>query len=252
MPYSILNSLLIDKLTAMNQNIIKKPYLKIISWGLIFATLISSCGKASTASSTGLNIQYDILNLSPDLYPVNLYIDFVLVNKNPIIFNVNQGYFYVPSIDVPYQIRSATGTQTPLFNRTDILKSRAKYTLFITGAVGNNTLTQIFTVDTAITPKLGSGKIRFLNASPTETAGLDITANDTLLFGKVTYPNYSNFMEVPVGNYDFKIKETGSATSLKELPSVTIQDGRLYTIYAYGYKTRTDSATFNAAVIINK
>jgi hypothetical protein len=220
----------------------------------IFSWSISSCGK-SAASVAGLNIQYQIINLSPDLYPVNLFIDFKEVNNplNPFTFEVNQGYFYVPSIDTPYQIRSNVGAQAPIFNRSDILGSGAKYSLFITGSFGNNQLNEIFTLDTSAAPPVGRGKIRFLNASPTELAGLDLTANGTSAFSKITYPNYSGFIEIPVGNYDFQINETnGNGGTIKELPGITIQDGRLYTIYAFGYTTRTDSAEFNAAIITNK
>lgn len=218
---------------------------------------ITSCGKQSGASRTGLNIQYEILNLSPDLGPVNLLIDFKQVNAfgNPFVFNVNHGYFYVPSTDTPYQVRSAYLLATQLFSRDDILKSGLKYSLFITGTYlnGASKTVQIFTVDTASAPAVGRGKLRFVNASPTGTGGLDVYANGTLAFSNVTYPNYSkHWVELPVGNYDLKITTTGSTGILNEQPSVTIQDGRLYTLYAYGYTTRTDSAAFNAGVIVNR
>jgi hypothetical protein len=212
---------------------------------------IASCGKTAT-SAAALNIQYQVFNLSPDLNKVDLFIDFKQVNTNPFVFEANQGYFYVSSTDTPYQIRSALGSQAPIFSRDDILTSHAKYSLFITGTIGNNQLHPIFTVDTSSAPALGRGKIRFLNASPTESGGLDLTANGTSAFTKITYPNSSDYIEIPVGNYDFQINETGAATVAKDLPTVTIQDGKLYTIYAYGYITRTDSAAFSAAVITNK
>jgi len=236
---------------AKNNNIITA--LLLLFGIAVFTASITSCGK-SAASVAGLNIEYQIINLSPDLYPVNLFVDYKLVNNStPFTFEVNQGYFYVPSVDTPYQIRSALGSQAPIFNRDDILTSGAKYSLFITGSFGNNQLNEIFTVDTSTTPTVGRGKIRFLNASPTELGGLDLTANGTSAFTKITYPNYSGFIEIPVGNYDFKINETnGSGATIKDLPGITIQDGRLYTIYAFGYTTRTDSAEFNAAVITNK
>lgn len=219
---------------------------------VFFIRFISSCGSSGAASPSGLNIQYEVLNLSPDLYPVNLYIDYKLVNTTPFVFSGSNGYFYVPSTDLPYQIRSAVGSQLPLFNRNDTLTSGAKYSLFITGTTGNNQLSEIFTVDTATSPAPGRGKIRFVNAAPTAFGGLDIYANGTPAFKKIVYPGHSGFIEVPVGNYDIQINGTGTTSVLKDMPSVTIQDGRLYTIYAYGYTTRTDSATFNASVITNK
>jgi hypothetical protein len=227
----------------------------ILFAGILIAS-ITSCGKEGAASPTGLNIQYEVLNLSPDLGAIDLYIDFRQVNglTSPYIFSVNPGYFYVTSTDTPYQFRpyvpNAT-TGTTLFSRGDILKSGLKYSLFISGSSVNNSLVQTFTVDADTIPTIGRGKIRFVNVSPTATGGLDVYANGTEAFKAVPYQYVSKYIEVPVGNYDLQINATGQTSILKELPGVTIQDGRLYTLYTYGYTNRADSAAFNAGMITN-
>ncbi|HEY5328148.1 MAG TPA: DUF4397 domain-containing protein [Mucilaginibacter sp.] len=228
--------------------------LSLFIAGVLFMQMISSCGKQTGASPTGLNIEYRVLNLSPDMGPVNMFISFNQVNAigNPFVFRADRGYFYLPAIVTPFQFRQATVAATPVLslNRNDILQSGAKYTLFITGPY--NSLTPIFTVDTDFAPAVGRGKLRFVNASPSATGGLDVYANGTLAFTGTTYKNISKYIELPIGNYDLKINATGSATVLNDLPGVTIQDGRLYTLYASGYTSRADSAAFNAAVIINQ
>ncbi len=228
--------------------------LLLLAGGILFCVYISSCGKASNASPTGLDIEYQIINLSPDMGPVNLFIDFNQVNAigNPFVFEVNQGYFFVPSTDVPYQFRTAYIADTTIFSRTDALQTGAKYTLYITGAQTDHSLTQIFTVDTAVSPAIGYGLLRFVDASPTATGGLDVTANGTPAFSKIPYKTVTNYLALPIGNYDLKTYATGNTAILNEQPSITIQDGRLYTLYAYGYSSRIDSAAFNAAVITNK
>ena len=239
-----------------NRNLLIWVFL-LFAGGFLLAN-ISSCGKgAGNASPTGLNIQYEVLNLSPDLGPVNLFINFTQANAigNPFIFGVNQGYFYVPSIVTPYQFRSAlttSDTPIPQLNANQVLQSGAKYSLFIVGSYLSNSLDTIFTVDTSLAPKTGYGKLRFVNASPSATGGLDVHANGTLAFPGVVYGKHSDYMQLPAGNYDLQIDAKGTTTILNEQPLVTIQDGRLYTLYAYGYNNVTDSATFNAAVITNK
>ena len=226
-------------------------------------TWISSCGKQNVTSVPGLNIQYEVLNLSPDLGPVILFVDYKQVSGRtaPYIFSVNQGYFYVPDVATtnPYQFRPfvPNGTvSTSLFTRSDTMRSGLKYTLFISGSYNggskNNTLIQTFTVDTAGVPAVGRGKIRFVDISPTATAGLDVYANGTKAFSNVPYKAVSKFIEIPNGNYDLQITATGQSAILKDMPAVSIQDGRLYTLYAYGYTSRIDSAAFNANIIINK
>jgi hypothetical protein len=232
----------------------------ILTWVFLFIAginvipMLSSCGKQGNASPAGLNIQYEVLNLSPDIFPVNLFVNFNQVNpqNDPFIYGINHGYFFVPSIALPFQIRTNAISGGTLLQRNDSLKSGLKYSLFITGQFGNKSDTTVFTVDTASIPAIGRGKIRLVNVSPTAISGLDLSANGTQAFSKVLYLKFSKFIELPVGNYDFQVSATGSTNVLKDMPGVTIQDGRLYTIYAYGYSTRIDTATFNVGIITNR
>jgi hypothetical protein len=223
---------------------------------ILYIASISSCGKASSASAAGLNIEYEVLNLSPDLGSITLYVNYNPVNTSPFYFGVNQGYFYVPSLpsaSTPYQFRSAlSASSIPLFSIDSLLAPNTKYSLFIVGSESLNTLKQIFTVDTTTVPALGRGKVRFVDASPSGAGGFDLTANGAPVFSQIIYPNYSGWMALPVGNYDFQINATGNPAVLKDMPAITIQDGRLYTIYAYGYTNRIDSAAFNAGIITNR
>ena len=238
-----------------------KRCFKISGWlflfivGLCFTWSVSSCGKAPIQSAVGLNIKYEVFNLSPDLGPVNLYINFLIANSQPFTYTFNQGYFTVNALDTAYRFR------TPIINgvggdvvfiRHDTLTRNSQYSLFITGNVATKTLIPIFTVDTATLPAVGRGKIRFVNASPTGNTGIDVYANGSLAFSKIAYPKFTDYIEVPNGNYDFTINATGSTTTLKTLLSVKIEDGRLYTLYTSGYTNRADSAAFNAAIITNR
>lgn len=239
-----------------------KRLLTLIVCAALVAGL-SSCGKQNATSRPGLNIQYQVLNLSPDLGPIALFIDYKQVNgtTSPYTFSVNQGYFYVPdvpSLATPYQFRPfvRNGTvSTSLFTRSDTLRSGLKYTLFISGSYNggaNSTLIQTLTVDTAAVPPVGHGKIRFADMSPTATAGLDVYANGTKAFSNIPYKTVTKYLEIPNGNYDVQITAAGQTAILKDIPVVSVQDGRLYTLYAYGYTSRVDSAAFNANIIINK
>lgn len=221
--------------------------------GLWIASAISSCGKGPQNEAINLNIRYEVLNLSPDVFPLDIYFNFLKANPGHLTFGVNQGYFNVPSLQGSSYVRSSDiRVDTPLLRLKDTLKRNVQYSLFITGDVANNSIKTIFTVDTATLPKIGRGKIRFVDASPSGANGLDIYANNTKAFSKITYPNVSDFVELPNGYYDFSITATGSSTVLKTITNYQIEDGRLYTLYTYGYTNRTDSAAFNAAFIINK
>ncbi len=217
------------------------------------ATGSLSCGKNNNVIPVGANIQFQVVNLSPDLRPINLYVKFV---KRNIAYSypTPSGYFSMASIDTPLQIRSALPTVSTanLVSIDTILRANTKYTLFVTGLRADTSITGIFTTDTSLTSTPGRGKIRFINASP-RSMGLDVTANGTLAFTNQMYKNVSKFIEIAPGSYDFKITPTGvPANVLKTIPRVSVQDGKLYTIYAYGIVGRIDSAAFGAGVIANK
>ncbi|WP_461453318.1 DUF4397 domain-containing protein [Mucilaginibacter sp.] len=233
---------------------------------LIFTTVfltpyISSCGKSGNASSVGLNVQFEVLNLSPNLNPVNLYLNFLKQNTVSYSYPLANGYFYLNTIDTPLQIKSsATTSATQNFFTIHNLNFQAnhKYSLFITGVynvdTALSTLVPIFTEDdsTAI-PKVGYGKVRFVDAS-IQSTGIDVTANGTLAFSGIKFAQVSPYVLLPAGNYVFQMNATGTPTTILStaLGTTTIQDGRLYTLYAYGIPSRTDSAAFGAGIIINR
>ena len=230
---------------------------------LLIAPFISSCGKAGSSSASSLNIQYQVINLSPDLGPVSLYIDFLPYNNLNFYYASPSGYFYLTSIDTPFQIRPSPTVTTSttvistsnIFSSDDILKPNGKYTLFITGFQSTQTLDTVFLRDdTASAPAIGKGKVRFVNCSPLSTP-FDVLANGTgdTAFTKLAYKKVSSYVQVPAGNYNFQVYPAGNRTTILGSESnVIIQDGRLYTVYSYGVAGHTDSLAFGMGVITNK
>lgn len=229
-------------------------FLSLFVTGVFLMPFISSCGKGG-ASKVGYNVQIQILNLSPDVHPVNLYVDFLKQNTTPYYYPNPSGYFYLNSIDTPLQIRSASVTTTNLLSIDKNMVANHKYSLFITGLASDSTITSIFTYDdTAAIPQPGFGKIRFVNASLPNTA-LDVTANGTLTsnFHNIAYKQISNYVQMPAGNYSFQVTATATpGAALSTLQNATIQDGRLYTLYTYGIALHSDTSAFGMQLLINR
>jgi uncharacterized protein DUF4397 len=234
-------------------------FLFLLITGSVFAGFISSCGKNGNVSPSALNIQYQIVNLSPDLGSVSLYVDFHTYNNTSYFYPQASGYFYLTSIDTPFQIRPGQ-TVIPgqvvssgnIFSLDNILKPNLKYTLFIGGTVANNNVQPLFLTDTSSTPTTGRGKVRFLNVSP-QAENFDVVANGTLAFGNQQFMKVSPYVEMPAGSYNFQIFPAGATTPiLGTLQNFNIQDGRLYTVYTYGLAGQTDSLAFGEGVIVNK
>jgi len=237
-------------------------FLWLIMATVFLAPYISSCGKSGNASSVGLNVQFEVLNLSPNIQPVNLYLGFIKQNTNPYSYPFSSGYFYLNSIDTPLQIRSASTTlaSSNFFTINHLgFQANHKYSLFITGLYNasdttQSTLTTILTTDdTASIPPVGFGKIRFVNGA-IQSTGLDVTANGTSAFAAIKFAQVSPYVVLPAGNYIFQVTQTGIPGTIlsTSLGSTTIQDGHLYTLYSYGIPLRTDSSAFNTGLITNR
>jgi hypothetical protein len=230
-------------------------FLFLCGMGIMLLSFIASCGKGPNAAPSSANIQFQVLNLSPDLLAVDLYIGLNKQNTNSFNYPIASGYFSLKTIDTPLQIRSnfAAISTTNIITLDSVLKPNTKYSLFITGSRISNTIKPIFTVDVTTPATIGRGKIRFVNASPGANGnGLDITANGSVAFTNIQYTKVSDFIEVPPGTYDFKIMPTGTSTVIYDLPNVSILDGKVFTLYSYGIYGGADSVKFTSAVLSNK
>ncbi|HZX59668.1 MAG TPA: DUF4397 domain-containing protein [Mucilaginibacter sp.] len=234
--------------------------LFLVISGVLIGTFISSCGKTNSSSATALNIQYQVVNLSPDLGPVSLFINYSVYKNLNFRYPTPSGYFFLSSIATPFQIRPSPNqistttiiNTSNIFSLNDVLKPNLKYTLFITGINSTHTLDTLFLTDTGSTPTIGRGKLRFVNASPLST-GFNVLANDSLAFSNVQYNTVTKYIELPAGNYTFQVFATGNAGGvIGSEQNVTIQDGRLYTLYSYGVAGHTDSLAFGMGTLTNK
>ncbi|MFD0792375.1 DUF4397 domain-containing protein [Mucilaginibacter litoreus] len=229
-------------------------YLLLLVMGVMIIPVLASCSKDSISSS-GLNARLQIVNLSPDIQPVNLLAKYVRVSTNTYTYPNASGYFLLNTVNVPFQIRnvqSATDLNpTNLVTIEDTIRPRVPYTLFITGLKADSSLTSVLTVDTGAIPAIGRGKVRLVNGMP-GSSGLRITFNDTVAFKNVAYKSVTDYIEVTAGSYNINITAANAPTTvLTSIPNYNILDGKLYTIYAYGLSNRADSARYGSGIILN-
>ena len=222
--------------------------------GVMIIPFIASCGKGTATSPTSTTkTQMQLINLSPDLQAVNLWVGLVKQTAYAISYPNSSNYLTLTNIDSPIQVRSFS---TLVFSGSFVtlnkaLKPYLKYTVFVTGLRSDSTISSIFTVDTASAPATGRGKIRFVNASPRSSA-FDVSANGTIAFTNQAYLKTSSFIELPAGSYEFKIMPTGTSTVISDLKNISILDGKIYTLYCRGVANGADSVAFGAGVISNK
>jgi hypothetical protein len=230
-------------------------YLCYFITGVMLLPAVASCSKEGTNPGT-TNAYLNIVNVSPDIRPFNLYANAIRQGLTTYSYPAASNYFLQNIADVPLELRpvlASNVTQTRLLILEDELKRNVRYTWFITGFRSDSSLATVFTVDSSAAPSTGRGKIRFVNVS-INSPTLNLTANDTIAFSNVTYKKVTDYIELTAGNYNLNITATATpSTSIKTLPAISVLDGKLYTIYAYGLVGRvaTDTAAFKARVILN-
>ncbi|WP_214071482.1 DUF4397 domain-containing protein [Mucilaginibacter sp. dw_454] len=221
--------------------------------GVIIVPFIASCGKGANVAPTTSGIQFQVVNVSPDLQPIYLYVGLVKQNLTAYSYSYPSGYFSLSRVDPPIQIKSFNPliAVDPLITINAELKRNYKYTLFVSGFRADNSVAGIFVTDTAAPPTAGRGKLRFVNASP-DSNSFDVFANGTLAFQKQRYKSVTSFIQVPPGNYDFKIIPNGQTSVISDFPNVTIADGKVYTLYCRGLAGGADSVKFGTGIINNR
>lgn len=232
--------------------------LFLLNAGILFIGLQMSCGKNDTATPTSSNVRLQVIQLSPNSYPVTLYMANLRVGTSSFSYGNTPSYFYLPRTDTPLQIRIARNVDTAYNDRTKLVDN-TRYTLFFLGLFGDGTdrklQTLVTTDDAEELPPVGKGgKVRFLNGTPNTNGSFDIWANGSPVIKGVAFAKVSNFTTLPAGNYTFRVYQANtSVNNLGELTNVTVQDGRLYTLYSRGLVGRavTDTAAFNLSVVAN-
>ena len=105
------------------------------------------------------------------------------------------------------------------------------------------TVSMIKSVDNLASPVAGKGRLRLVHLIPDLQVGVDVelvatngSATNRSDFSNVKFKDIANFIDVAAGTYDVKVKLTGTTQLLITSPiSITIADGKLYTVVARGY-----------------
>jgi hypothetical protein len=226
---------------------------------LLMMQLLSSCGTDNTTvNPSGSTTKIVVVNTCPDVGPLGLFVNTYQLGNNtgtlaqrtffrystpPVYYSIGTGALTL-QLRTDHNLQYTTDTITTLANKS--------YSLFFTGLAAVDSVSTLLINDDLTLPPLGRGRMRFINLSPRAPA-LDVYVNGAIGFSKTAFKKVAPYIELPAGVYDFKLTVSGGATSqIADLPLVTIQDGKVYTLYSKGLIGRTDTAAISLNVITNK
>ena len=132
------------------------------------------------------------------------------------------------------------------------MKQGGFYSAFVVDTLKSTKI--VLVEDDLKAPEADKAKVRFINLSPGSTSlDLAVEGNATALFTAKAFKEFTPFTSInPSESYTFQVKEAGSATVKATLPAVKIEKGKIYTIWAKGLSSKTDSTKFGLSVMTNK
>jgi hypothetical protein len=174
-----------------------------------------------------------VAHLSPDAPAVD-----VLVNGQRAITNLAfkevTPYIPLPAAKVRVQVVPA-GQSSPVVIDAELdLKEGVYYTVAATGFL-NSIRPQVYTDTLAgFFPRAGYARVRVVHASPDAPAVDVAVKGGPVLFAGLPFPRASTYLSVPAGTYDLEVRAAGTTTVALALPGVTLESGKVYTVFAVG------------------
>lgn len=231
----------------------KKNLFFAVTSLLLLSTILVSCKKEEKEKNEARVL---VTHASPDAPGVDLLVDNVKVNASALTFPNNTGYVTLTAGTRNIKVNAA-GTTTSVIN-TDIPFIKDKnYSVFAFNRVAS--IGAILVEDNLAAPASGKAHVRFFHLSPgapAVTVGILSGANFSSVFSNRTFETQISaaanqaFTPVDAGTYTFDVRLAGTTTSVLNLPGITLQAGKIYTVFARGIVGNT-TTPLGASIILH-
>ena len=165
------------------------------------------------------------VHASPDAPNVDILVDNALVVPG-VAFKGVLDYTDVPAGD--RNIKVNTGQGTSVIDATVPLAGGTDYTVLAVDFAAN--IEPLLLDDNTTTPTPGNAKVRVVHASP-DAPNVDVLVDDTIVLTNVAFKEFSDYLEVPAGDRNFKVNATGTTLTVIDV-TPTLVDGSIYTVVA--------------------
>ncbi len=219
----------------------------IIIPAIFFAlmAMFSSCEKDKDKTYANLMV----VHASPDAPGVDLLIDDVKKNSAALTYPNNTGYLSVESGTRNIKV-NVSGTTTNVINGDLTVEQDKNYSLFAIDVVAK--LSVVVLGDDLTPPAAGKAHVRFVHLSPDAPAvDIAIAGSGTVVFGNTGFKGFTGFTSLNVGTYNLDVRLAGTSTVVLVLPAITLQAGKIYTVFAKGLVQGTGAQALGAEVILN-
>jgi hypothetical protein len=190
------------------------------------------------------------VHASPDAPGVDLLINDIKKNTAPLTFPNNTGYLMLESGTTNIKV-NVSGTTNSVVNGDLDLEKDKNYSLFVTGSAAS--ISALALEDDLTAPAAGKSHVRFVHLSP-DAPAVDIAVASTgaVVFGNIAFEGFTAFTQFDAGVYNLDVRLAGTSTVALVLPAITLQAGKIYTVFAKGFVAGAGAQALGAEIIVNK
>lgn len=223
-------------------------HLKLLKAAVLGGLIILTAASCTTHYEAPPAISaLSFINTSPDAPQVAVYLNSNKINNDSVAYSHHIDYINAYSGTREASVYS--GTTKKVSNTLDLKEGRV-YSLFLAGQWASPEL--VLLEDSLYIPAPGKAHIRFVNMS-VGSPSLDLGVNDgTTVVSNKTYKSNGSFVDIDGDKrYTFVIRQHGTTQDKVTMPSISIERGYNYTIWAKGVYTATNATGLGAEIVKN-
>ncbi|MFN8294745.1 MAG: DUF4397 domain-containing protein [Chitinophagales bacterium] len=224
----------------------KKIRLALLGLAALTFALVSCKEETTTTPDTA---KVNVVHASPDAPGVDLLVDGTKVNTSALSFPDNTGYLTVNAGARNFKV-NVSGTSTTVINVTPTLTKNANYTVFAVDSVSK--ISPLLLTDDLTAPASGKAHVRFVHLSPNAPAvDVAVASSGAVVFANKSFKEYTAFTPLDAGSYNLDVRVAGTSTVALVLPTITLQAGKIYTVFAKGFLGGVGAQALDAGIIVN-
>lgn len=225
----------------------KKSFLALTSATLFISlVMLSSCKKDEEVTKSYAKVL--VTHASPNAPGVDLLVDNSKQNTAALSFPSNTGYLQVEAGTRNIKV-NVSGTSTTVINADLALSKDQNYSVFAIDSVSK--ISALVLTDDLTAPASGKAHVRFVHLSPNAPAVDVAVTGGAVVFGNKAFKDYTAFTPLDAGTYNLEVRVAGTSTVALPLPGITLQAGKIYTVFAKGFLGGTGSEALGAEIIAN-
>jgi hypothetical protein len=230
---------------------LNSKFLKMSFFALAVATLsFTSCGdkdEPTPVVTETTNVR--VIHASPDAPGVDVLVDDVKVNTAALTFPNSTDYLKVKVGKRGVKVNASGTTNTVINASLDILSGK-NYSVFAGDVLAK--IGAVVLEDDLTAPAAGKAHVRFVHLSP-DAPAVDIAARGgAVVFPNVAFKGSTKFTPLDAGSYNLDVRVAGTTNVALALPAITLEAGKIYTVFAKGLLTGTGDKALGAQIIVNK